>query len=61
MLAAVGHALRVHGFFEVVTCDDPLEALALVDDSFECMIMDFEMPKLNGPQLCAAIRNEKKV
>ena len=61
VLNAVGDALRQGGFFEVVTCDDPLLALTLVDDSFECVITDFEMPKMNGPQLCKAIRYEKQL
>ena len=36
---------------EVVTCQDPVKALGLIDPSLDLLIVDLEMPKLDGKKI----------
>lgn len=36
---------------EPVTCQDPIKALELIDPSFDLLVIDLEMPKLDGRKL----------
>ncbi len=44
--------------FDVVVCHDGLEALELIDDSFNFIILDVMMPNLDGIETCKRIRNQ---
>jgi diguanylate cyclase (GGDEF)-like protein len=45
----------------VSTCADPSRFLALVEEaSPELVILDFDMPGVTGPELCRAIRNDRR-
>jgi PAS domain S-box-containing protein len=42
--------------FTVVTEDDPVAALqTLADEQFDCLVTDYEMPKMDGLELLAAV------
>jgi len=36
---------------EVIACDDPLKGLALIDGDLDLLLLDLEMPKLDGCKL----------
>ena len=36
---------------ELVTCQDPIAALTLIDGSLDLLMMDLEMPRLDGKKL----------
>lgn len=42
--------------YEIVEAADGIEAVELVDDSFDLILMDVMMPKLNGVDACHKIR-----
>ncbi len=43
--------------FEVIECRDGLEALQLLEDSGPALlVLDYEMPELNGAQICEIVR-----
>lgn len=44
--------------YEIVEAADGIEALELVDDSYDLIIMDVMMPQLNGVQTCLKIREK---
>ena len=49
----------VHGGFEVVTAVDGREALAVLrNGACRLVISDWDMPHMNGIELCRAIRSE---
>jgi len=51
------HALTKSGY-EVLTAHDGMEALAILDrEQCHFVISDWEMPNLNGLELCRAVRN----
>lgn len=59
-LLAVGEfLLREIGDAEVVAFDSPakaLDAFATAPDAFELVVSDFEMPGMNGVELCRQLR-----
>ena len=55
-LRATGVALETHGFV-ISTQNDSYSSLSLFDlESWDVMLLDVEMPELNGYQLCEKIR-----
>jgi DNA-binding response OmpR family regulator len=43
---------------QVTTCDDPRRALSIIEDvKPDLMVLDFEMPEMNGIEVCQQIRN----
>ena len=36
---------------EVITCQDPVKALGLIEPSLDLLIVDLEMPKLDGKKI----------
>ncbi len=36
---------------EIIACDDPFRGLALIDDDLDLLLLDLEMPKLDGCKL----------
>ncbi len=44
---------------QVTTCNDPTQAKAMLDEvNPDLMVLDFEMPEMNGIQVCEQIRND---
>jgi DNA-binding response OmpR family regulator len=44
---------------QVTTCNDPRQAKAMLDEvQPDLMVLDFEMPEMNGIQVCEQIRND---
>ncbi len=48
-------ALAEEGF-DVHTAKDAEEALGIINDSFSLVLSDFEMPGMNGAELCSEIK-----
>ena len=46
--------------FEVVTFKNAIDALKKLDDSFDLIITDINMPNMDGIQMCKEIRNISK-
>ena len=36
---------------EIITCDDPLQGLAQIDKDLDLLLLDLEMPKMDGGKL----------
>ena len=36
---------------EIITCDDPLQGLAQIDKDIDLLLLDLEMPKIDGGKL----------
>lgn len=51
-----------HNGYEVITADSGARALEILDSqSFDCVVLDLEMPGMSGYELCAAIRSNPAV
>lgn len=59
-LYLIAHELKAE-HYTVETADDPRSALArLAETSFDCVLVDFEMPGLDGAELCRLIRERAR-
>ena len=59
-LAVVAHALAESGH-DVETAGGGLEALAkLADEPFRVIVCDWQMPGMDGPELCRAARSASR-
>ncbi|MDQ2065083.1 response regulator [Xinfangfangia sp. CPCC 101601] len=59
-LMLLQHVLGSLGYRELVCVNSGAEALALLrepDHGFDCVLLDIEMPVMNGIELCRRIRN----
>lgn len=36
---------------EIITCDNPLKGLALIDEGLDLLLLDLEMPEMDGSKL----------
>jgi len=53
-------ALGDHGF-EAVECEDGMEALQVLEaNGGALLVLDYDMPELNGAQICEVIRTHKR-
>jgi diguanylate cyclase (GGDEF)-like protein len=60
VLAVLGSVLGAADF-TVVTCQDPAQVWERLDEvSPDLLVLDFDMPRISGPELCRAIRNEAR-
>jgi signal transduction histidine kinase len=59
VLELIGSELRKAGA-EVGSCETPLEAIAVLEDdatNWDALVVDYDMPGMNGAQLAAAVRS----
>ena len=59
ILALLLDALELSGFSEVAVCSGANDALAKLeagDGSYDCILLDIQMPEMNGIDLCRRIR-----
>ncbi|MFB6222848.1 MAG: response regulator [Haloarcula sp.] len=61
VLEIVGTFLGQEDGFEITSETDPERALELVaDGDFDAVVSDYKMPRLDGVELCGAIRDRGK-
>ena len=63
ILALLLDALEISGFSEVAVCsgaNDALEKLEAEEGAYDCILLDIQMPEMNGVDLCRRIRANRR-
>ena len=55
------HVLLTNEGYQIIEAKNGKEALELLDDSIDLIILDVMMPKINGWDVCREIRENSKV
>lgn len=55
------HVLLTNEGYQIIEAKNGKEALELLDDSIDLIILDVMMPEMNGYQVCLLMRDRKSV
>lgn len=57
----VVHVLLTNEGYQIIEAKDGKEALELLDDEIDLIILDVMMPEMNGYQVCLLMREKTKL
>lgn len=60
LLEILDHSLRTNGYNDIELLSSPLAAMRQLEDksrTFDCILLDIEMPEMTGVELCGRIRS----